>query len=82
MRARILLPMTVFIAACGTLPDVPLPRGGLDRQADYPTFVPLENISFERIEAQERNAETEERLEARVAGLRARADRLRATEVE
>lgn len=82
MRARILLPMTALVAACGTLPDVPLPRGGLDRDAAYPSFVPLENVAFERIEAQERNAETEELLEARVAGLRARADRLRTAEVE
>lgn len=82
MRARTILPVTALLAACSTLPDLPLPKDGLDKDATYPGFVPLERVTMEDAAAQERNAETEEALEARVAGLRARAARLRTAQTE
>ncbi len=82
MRVGTVLLISAFLSSCGTLPDVPLPRDGVDKDAAYPDFVPLERVVLENATAQSDNEETEEALEARVAGLRARAAQLRKAQTE
>lgn len=82
MRQIPALVFTIMLAACGTLPDIPEPQQALDSQAEYPTFVQISDVVAEQAAAEEAALETEETIATRVAGLRARAARLRAVEVE
>jgi hypothetical protein len=86
MRAAAPFLVAILLAGCTTLPDVPLPRQGLDSDADYPDFVPINRISLDPVEAAENlgepEEETEDALARRVALLRARAERLRTASLE
>jgi hypothetical protein len=72
----------LVLTGCATLPDVPGPRVDLPEGSEFPEFLPLEDVIFERTEATQRDAEAEAELEARVTALRARAARLRAQQIE
>jgi hypothetical protein len=82
MRWIGLISIVSLATACTTLPDVPQPGRGFDDDVDFPDFLPMREIMLEDIEAAERNAETEEELDARVAGLKARAAGLRNVETD
>ena len=70
------------IAACGPLPDVPVPDISVSEAQEYPQFEQLDRIVTTAADDEARAVETEEALAARTASLRARAARLRATSVE
>ncbi len=82
MRAFAPLVCSVLLVACGPLPDLEDTRAGATANIAYSDFVPIDQVVLEQRDAEQRANETEEALEARVAGLRARAARLRATQVE
>jgi outer membrane murein-binding lipoprotein Lpp len=65
-----------WLAGCSPFPDVPEPTSDVAEASDYPDFVPIDQISYDP-KVDEAALETEETLEARVAGLKARAARLR-----
>ena len=77
MRWCYLLVLLGGVAACTTLPEVPEPGQGFDDDVDFPDFLPMRDVDLDGREAAERNAETKTQLEARVAGLKARAAKLR-----
>jgi hypothetical protein len=82
MRPILAIIGLVATAACGPLPDVPAPEISVSDAQDYPQFVQLDRIAPATAEDDARALETEELVEARVAALKARAARLRATSVE
>lgn len=82
MRAAFLVPLVIGLAACGALPDVPQATNVTAVSNDYPDFVPIQSVVLAKRESEQKNLETEEELEARLAGLRARAARLRTVSVE
>ena len=65
------------LGACTQFPELDETVGPEAEAADYPALVPLEPILAEAAAAPERNAQTEDALEARTAALRARAAGLR-----
>lgn len=80
-----MLPLTIAalaLGACTTLPDLPLPRDGVEADAPYPDFVPMRRVALEERAADVRNAQTEAALEARLARLRARAAQLRRAPID
>lgn len=82
MRLPPVLCLTVALAACGTLPDIPEPYKAVEARAGYPDFVPITQITGGQAEIEARARQTEDTVAARVSGLRARAARLRSTELE
>ncbi|MEM9578306.1 MAG: hypothetical protein AAF999_14995 [Pseudomonadota bacterium] len=82
MRTFAFLLCCLLPVACGPLPDLEDTRAGGAQNITYAEFVPIDRVVLEQRDAAQRANETEEALEARVAGLRARAARLRAAQVE
>ena len=82
MRKILLLMVVTGLSACGSLPEVPQVEEGLAQSGTYPEFVPIRDVIFEQRAAQDRALETEEQLEARVAGLRTRAAQLRTAQTQ
>lgn len=77
MRLTPLLILTACIAGCVQFPEIDDATDPRVEQADYPTLVPLDPILASVAAPAPETAETEAELEARIAGLRARAARLR-----
>ncbi|MGA9411688.1 MAG: hypothetical protein WBV78_14730 [Roseobacter sp.] len=82
MRRTFAIIGLISAAACGPLPDVPAPEILGSEAQDYPKFVQLDSIASTTAQDDARALETEEALAARMAALKARAARLRATSVE
>ena len=83
MRSAALLFLCALLTACSTLPDIPEPETAVPATDTYPTFVPIAEVALlTSDDADSKNLETEEALAARIAGLKARAGRLRRAQVE
>jgi len=82
MRSTFAIIGLVLTTACGPLPDVPEPEFSVSEAEDYPQFVQLDRIATTTAQDDIRAVETEEAVTARMAALRARAARLRATSIE
>lgn len=82
MRLLVLLFLCSGLLACGTLPDIPETASSIGADADYAGFVPMDQVILEQRQGDTEALETEEELEARLAGLRVRAAKLRAASVE
>lgn len=67
-----------LLAGCAQLPDVAPPKDQGD--IDYPPLVPLNTLDVGTEDKEAQALETEQSVANRVAGLQARAARLRAVE--
>lgn len=77
MRRLLFLPLIASLAGCADYPDLPPSAADTDGTA-WPTLVPLSTL--ETPEAPTDAAEEQSAMAARVAAVKARADRLRAAE--
>jgi len=77
MRFYATIVLLALSAACTTLPDIPEPGATQRGDGEYPPLVPLGEIAKGAEEQNETALESEEIVSARVAGLKARANRLR-----
>ncbi len=80
LRSRSLFSV-VLLAACTQFPEVDTQTNDIDPRAPYPALVPLEPL-LARADEPRITEESTDALAARVAALRARADRLRRTVVD
>lgn len=77
MRFYAIFIIMALPAACTTLPDIPEPLPSQRGDGEYQPLVPLGEIARGAEEQDESALQSEEIVAARVAGLRARANRLR-----
>lgn len=82
MRTILLPGVFIVLSGCITLPDVPDPETSVGETSEYPDFVPFDSVALDTVEAEQRNAETQEDLESRRAGLKERAEALRNREID
>lgn len=73
--------LSVLLSACAQFPDLDTRTGDIDPRAPYPALVPLDPLVAGADPARITETETAA-TGARVAGLRARADRLRRTVID
>ncbi|MFD1508930.1 hypothetical protein [Lacimonas salitolerans] len=75
------LALVVALAACAQFPELDTQTNDIDPNAPYPALVPLEPLVAQADAPRITDADTSA-TEARVAGLRGRADRLRRTGID
>lgn len=78
MRIPALFIVSLCLVGCVQFPEIDDATSETARTAPYPKLIPLDPIADILNGPGTAPVETEETLEARVAGLRSRADRLRA----
>ncbi|WP_298971322.1 hypothetical protein [uncultured Roseobacter sp.] len=77
MRVLALLILPLSLAGCVQFPEIDDATGQVAEQADYPDLVPLEPVLGALPTTTGDSDETQAQLEARVSGLKARANGLR-----
>lgn len=80
MRTFVLLVAITALVGCTELPDVDPPVDNGD--VDYPDLVPLGSLARDQEAIDTQAIDTEQSVASRVAGLRARAARLRTFQFE
>ena len=78
MRQRLLIPLLISASGCSPLPDVGPTYPDNGRNVTPPKLVPIESLLAQATESETDPVQTEEELDARIAALNAKADRLRA----
>lgn len=78
LRPYLALAFCVSLAACAEFPELDAALSEEARSAPYPILLPVEELNA-RIDAPRIEPETAAGIEARVAALKARAQRLRGT---
>lgn len=78
MRLCFLIPLLICVAGCSPLPDVGPTYPDNGRNVAPPKLVPIETLLALATESKTDPVQTEEEINARIAALNAKADRLRA----
>lgn len=73
---------TGLLAACTDPPELPVTSRPDLARAEFPTLVPIEQILGAPTDAAETDQDRIDRLDARVAGLQARANRLQGSGID
>ncbi|MEO9653032.1 MAG: hypothetical protein ABJ360_27225 [Roseobacter sp.] len=81
MRFAAGLLLIAITTGCNSLFQLPESKGISNPDAEYPSFVPLSDVNLEEIDTLSAAQETEEELARRAASLRARASRLKSTQI-
>ncbi|WP_187428619.1 hypothetical protein ROLI_012870 [Roseobacter fucihabitans] len=78
MRLPVLVLLCALLAGCVQFPEIDDATGPIARDAAYPDLISLDSIADVLNGPGEVPLDTQDQLDARVSGLKSRADRLRA----